>query len=99
MKSCLIVGAVVILTHFCQEVTGGWVDIDTPKEAYKTRAKEDDYPYHLVFSDEFNVNGRNFFDGNDPRWTAINKDDYTNFPLQYYSEKLATTNNGYLNIG
>lgn len=79
-------------------VRGGWIDVDTPEDAYKVRANEDNYPYHLVFSDEFNVNGRNFYDGNDPRWTAINKDDYTNYALQYYNEKLATTNNGYLNI-
>ena len=43
-------------------VRGGWVDVDTPKEAYKVRANEDGYPYHIVFSDEFNVNGRNFYD-------------------------------------
>ena len=28
-----------------------------------------------VFSDEFEVQGRTFHDGNDPRWTAINKND------------------------
>ena len=87
---------VILLT--LQGVSAGWVDVDTPEEVKKTTAKEDGYPYHLVFSDEFNVNGRNFNDGNDPRWTSINKDDYTNFALQYYSEDLANTNNGYLNI-
>ena len=40
--------------------------------------------YDLVFSDEFNIAGRSFADGADPRWTAINKDDYTNDALQYY---------------
>lgn len=28
-----------------------------------------------VFSDEFEVEGRTFNDGNDPRWTAIHKND------------------------
>ena len=28
-----------------------------------------------VFSDEFEQDGRTFHDGNDPRWTAINKND------------------------
>ena len=28
-----------------------------------------------VFSDEFEEDGRTFNDGNDPRWTAINKND------------------------
>lgn len=98
MRDWLLVSATVVLLHLFGSVRGGWIDVDTPKVAYKTRALEDDYPYHLVFSDEFNVNGRNFHDGNDPRWTAMNKDDYTNYALQYYNEKLATTNNGYLNI-
>jgi hypothetical protein len=79
-------------------VRAGWIDVDTPSKVLKTTAREDGYPYHLVFSDEFNVKGRNFYDGSDPRWTAVDKDDYTNFALQYYSEKLASTNNGYLNI-
>lgn len=52
----------------------------------------------MVFSDEFNVAGRSFHDGQDPRWTAVNKDDYTNYALQYYNGDLAKTTNGYLNI-
>ena len=28
-----------------------------------------------VFSDEFEQEGRTFHDGNDPRWTALNKND------------------------
>ena len=30
-----------------------------------------------VFSDEFNQDGRSFSDGEDPRWTAIEKNDCT----------------------
>ena len=48
--------------------------------------------YHLVFSDEFNTPGRSFGDGTDPRWTALNKNDYTNNALHYYSPKNAYTN-------
>ena len=40
--------------------------------------------YDLVFSDEFNIPGRSFTDGTDPRWTAMNKNDYTNDALHYY---------------
>ena len=40
--------------------------------------------YDIVFSDEFEVGGRSFKDGADPRWTAMNKNDYTNAALQYY---------------
>lgn len=41
--------------------------------------------YDLVFSDEFEVAGRSFADGSDPRWTSINKNDYTNAALQVSS--------------
>ena len=49
-------------------------------------------PYELVFSDEFNTAGRTFDDGNDPRWTALDKNDYTNDALHYYSPKNVKTN-------
>jgi hypothetical protein len=55
--------------------------------------------FHLVFSDEFNVPGRTFEDGTDPRWTALEKNDYTNNALHYYAAANAVTdNNGRLVI-
>jgi len=77
---------------------GGWVDRDTPLSGMSTRSLVDDALYKLVFSDEFNVEGRSFRDGDDPRWTAVHKDDYTNYALQYYNQDLVSTTNGYLNI-
>lgn len=47
--------------------------------------------YDLVFSDEFNVPNRNFADGHDPRWTAMDKNDYTNDAQHYYSPANAFT--------
>jgi len=47
--------------------------------------------YNLVMSDEFNVAGRTFEDGSDPRWTALEKNDYTNNALHYYSASNAFT--------
>jgi beta-glucan synthesis-associated protein KRE6 len=35
-----------------------------------------------VFSDEFEIDGRTFLDGNDPRWTAVDKND-CKFPGLY----------------
>lgn len=49
--------------------------------------------YDLVFSDEFNTPHRTFEDGNDPRWTALEKNDYTNDAQHYYSHKNAYTDN------
>mmetsp|Transcript_18812 Transcript_18812/g.33884 ORF Transcript_18812/g.33884 Transcript_18812/m.33884 type:complete len:682 (-) Transcript_18812:178-2223(-) len=47
--------------------------------------------YDLVFSDEFNAPHRTFEDGKDPRWTALEKNDYTNNAQHYYTEKNAYT--------
>ena len=47
--------------------------------------------FQLVFSDEFNTPGRTFNDGSDPRWTALDKNDYTNDALHYYSPDNAVT--------
>ncbi|VEU45172.1 unnamed protein product [Pseudo-nitzschia multistriata] len=55
--------------------------------------------HELVFSEEFNVPGRHFGDGNDPRWTALEKNDYTNDALHYYAASNAVTDeNGELII-
>ncbi len=76
----------------------GWIDPDTPLSSRETESYFDGRPYHLVYSDEFEEDGRTFKDGEDPRWTAMNKDDYTNFALHYYKDDLVRTSNGVLNI-
>ena len=43
-------------------------------------------------SDEFNIPGRTFSDGDDPMWTSIDKNDYTNEALHYYSPDNTYTN-------
>jgi len=47
--------------------------------------------FELVFSDEFNTVGRNFSNGQDSRWTSLDKDDYTNAALHYYDSEFVTT--------
>ena len=49
---------------------GEWVDLDTPAEACSTSGKGGK-PFKLVFSDEFELAGRSFKDGDDARWTGI----------------------------
>lgn len=46
------------------------IDKDTPESAY-TRTGFDGEPYTLVFSDEFEKEGRTFFPGDDPFWTGV----------------------------
>mmetsp|Transcript_28752 Transcript_28752/g.92578 ORF Transcript_28752/g.92578 Transcript_28752/m.92578 type:complete len:619 (-) Transcript_28752:98-1954(-) len=80
-------------------VEAGWIDPDSPLDAQQTRSYTADVDFRLVFSDEFEVPGRRFHDGLDPRWTAVDKNDYTNKALHYYHRDHAETSpGGYLNI-
>ena len=78
--------------------SAGWIDPDTPQEHHSIKSLVDDTDLLLVFSDEFEAEGRTFADGHDPKWTSINKNDYTNDALQYYKDERVTTSNGSLNI-
>lgn len=50
----------------------GLIDRDTPKSAYWRRGIDDPRKrYKLVFSDEFETNGRSFWPGDDPFWEAL----------------------------
>lgn len=88
----------VLLAVLCSMIDAGWIDPDTTSFAEKVVSHIDQREHTLVFSDEFNTDGRQFQDGKDPRWTAIHKDDYTNYALQYYNSDLVKTTNGVLNI-
>lgn len=45
----------------------GLVDMDTPKDAYNEKSFDGD-DMVLIFSDEFNKDGRTFYPGDDPFW-------------------------------
>ena len=53
--------------------SGGWVDPDTPTKHLKTKSlrRPEAGDYELVYSDEFEVAGRTFDDGHDPRLSLI----------------------------
>lgn len=56
------------------EITGnfGLIDRDTPKEFYtKPSYTNPNEEMVLVFSDEFNEDGRTFYPGDDPFWEAV----------------------------
>jgi beta-glucan synthesis-associated protein KRE6 len=77
---------------------GGWIDPDTPAKETHLHSYHTNEHYDLVFSDEFEISQRSFADGNDPKWTSIEKNDYTNDALQYYRDHLVKTVNGSLVI-
>lgn len=53
-----------------QTMRSDLIDADTP-ENVKTRTGFDGRDYKLVFSDEFNTDGRSFYPGDDPFWEAV----------------------------
>ncbi|CAM9582664.1 unnamed protein product, partial [Heterosigma akashiwo] len=87
-----------LFSLFLSVVTAGFIDIDTPEDSYTVQSIEDQREYELVFSDEFNEEGRLFYDGYDPKWTVMHKDDYTNAALQFYHKDNVKTSGGFLNI-
>lgn len=50
----------------------GLIDHDTPKVFYTMPSWADNHTeMQLVFSDEFNTDGRSFYPGDDPYWEAV----------------------------
>lgn len=67
-----------------------WVDVSTPKDAYTVTSSRG-ATWDLVFSDEFNVAGRDFSAGKDYLWTALELPDGVNAALEYYSINMTST--------
>ncbi|EAU87690.2 beta-glucan synthesis-associated protein KRE6 [Coprinopsis cinerea okayama7 len=76
----------------------GLIDRDTPLEA---RTK---FSYHtgeemvLVFSDEFNEDGRTFYPGDDPYWEAVDLWYWGTVNLEWYDPSQVTTSGGSLRL-
>ncbi|KAK9893265.1 glycoside hydrolase family 16 protein [Cystobasidium minutum MCA 4210] len=73
------------------------IDPDTPKAAYSKKG-QNGKEYWLVFSDEFNTDGRTFKEGDDPFWTAADMHYKATKNLEYLNPGQVTTQGGYLTI-
>lgn len=73
------------------------IDEDTPESA-KTHTSHDGSTWDLVFSDEFNVDGRTFYPGDDQFWEAQNFYYQATQDLEWYDPDAITTANGTLRI-
>ena len=73
------------------------IDKDTPAEA-QSRKGTDGLDYTLVFSDEFNTDGRTFWPGDDPYWEAVDLYYWPTADLEWYHPSAITTQNGKLVI-
>lgn len=71
------------------------IDKDTP-DSVKTRTGFDGKSYNLVFSDEFNSDGRTFYPGDDPFWEAVDLWYGATEDLEWYDPKNAFTRGGNL---
>ncbi|KAH8730528.1 beta-glucan synthesis-associated protein SKN1 [Phaeosphaeriaceae sp. PMI808] len=80
-----------------QNLRKGLIDPDTP-ESVKTRTSYDGKKQNLVFSDEFNKDGRTFYDGDDPFFQAVDIWYGATQDLEWYDPDAAYTENGTLNF-
>ncbi|KAJ7913846.1 beta-glucan synthesis-associated [Mycena leptocephala] len=80
---------------------GNWglIDMDTPKDVYNIHAYHDpSQTLQLVFSDEFETEGRSFYPGDDPYWEAVDLHYWQTGNLEWYDPSAITTRNGALEI-
>ena len=70
-------------------MTGNWglIDLDTPHDVYTISSYTTGQEMQLVFSDEFFVDGRTFYPGDDPYWEAVDLH-YWEVGTHVYSEVL-----------
>lgn len=81
-------------------MVGNWgvIDLDTPQDAYTKPDYHNQNHWQLVFSDEFNVDGRTFYPGDDPFWEAVDLHYWQTNNLEWYDPAAITTRNGSLEI-
>ena len=54
--------------------------------------------WQLLWSDEFNVDGRTFYPGDDPYWEAVDLHYWQTGNMEWYDPSAITTRNGFLEI-
>ncbi|QRG40952.1 hypothetical protein FDK38_005446 [Candidozyma auris] len=73
------------------------IDPDTPDDEY-TRVNSKGEEWVLTFSDEFNAEGRTFYDGDDQFFQGVDIHYQATQDLEWYDPDAATTSNGTLHI-
>ncbi|KAJ7596873.1 beta-glucan synthesis-associated protein [Mycena floridula] len=82
-------------------MSGNWglIDVDTPQSAYTIQSyNSPKSQLQLVFSDEFNTEGRSFYPGDDPYWEAVDLHYWGTNNLEWYDPAAVTTKGGALQI-
>lgn len=76
----------------------GLIDRDTPQQAYTKKSYNHNEEFVLVFSDEFNTDGRTFYPGDDPYWEGIDLHYWGTNDLEWYDPQQVTTQGGALRL-
>lgn len=76
----------------------GLIDADTPQDVYTKQGYHDGKEYVLVFSDEFEKEGRTFYPGDDPYWEGVDFHYWGTNDLEWYDPSQLTTSGGALQI-
>ncbi|KAF9647162.1 glycoside hydrolase family 16 protein [Thelephora ganbajun] len=76
----------------------GPIDPDTPDWALTRTSLHDGSELKLVFSDEFDNDGRTFYPGDDPYWEATDLHYWQTGNLEWYDPATITTKDGALKI-
>ncbi|SNX86107.1 related to KRE6 - beta-1,6-glucan synthetase [Melanopsichium pennsylvanicum] len=74
------------------------IDPDTPQDVYSRLSPDGTKSMKLVFSDEFNTDGRSFYPGDDPYWEASDLHYWATNNYEWYSPEAVTTSGGSLRI-
>ncbi|PSS37604.1 hypothetical protein PHLCEN_2v531 [Hermanssonia centrifuga] len=76
----------------------GLIDLQTPHDAYTKADYVNGKSWQLIWSDEFNTDGRTFYPGDDPYWEAVDLHYWQTNNLEWYDPAAITTKNGSLEI-
>ncbi|CAO1628346.1 unnamed protein product [Parajaminaea phylloscopi] len=74
------------------------IDFHTPEAEHVRLSLDGKRRMNLVFSDEFNVDGRSFYPGDDPIWEALDEWYWQTGDYEWYDPAAITTHNGSLVI-
>lgn len=74
------------------------IDRSTPDSALKHVSLETGEEWDLIFSDEFDEEGRTFWPGDDPFWEAGDQHYWSTNNLEWYDPRMITTEGGHLKI-
>ncbi|MCJ1372418.1 hypothetical protein MMC20_003642 [Loxospora ochrophaea] len=90
---CINIGKISLLKN----QRTGLIDPDTPQSAM-TKTAVDGTKLQLMFSDEFNTDGRTFYPNDDPFFTGVDLWYGVTRDLEWYDPDAITTQNGVLEI-